>query len=65
MMIHAERMRVVCLSPFRRIIMSQSTISCDTQFSPHASLAALVAHLKARGIFDDLCTHVQIAQKTV
>lgn len=45
--------------------MSQSTISCDTQFSPHASLAALVAHLKARGIFDVLQSSVQIAQKTV
>jgi hypothetical protein len=58
-------MRIVSLSPFRRIIMTQSTISCDTQFSPNASLAALVAHLKARGIFDELRTSVQIAQKTV
>lgn len=45
--------------------MSQSTTSIDSQFSPHASLAALVAHLKARGIFDDLCSGVQISQKTV
>jgi hypothetical protein len=53
--------------------MSQSTISLDpsvdtaldTQFSSHASLAALVAHLKVRGIFEELCSRVQIAQKTV
>ncbi len=45
--------------------MSQSTTSSDPQFSPHASLAALVAHLKARGIFEELCTQVQIEQKTV
>jgi hypothetical protein len=49
--------------------MSQSTTSLDTPFdtkySPQASLAALVAHLKARGIFDALRSGVQIAQKTV
>ena len=45
--------------------MSQSTISLDAQQSPQASLAALVAHLKARGIFDELRRGVQIAQKTV
>ena len=45
--------------------MSQSTTPLDPQFSPHASLAALVAHVKARGIFDELCSRVQIDQKTV
>ena len=45
--------------------MSQSTTSLDTQFSPHASLAALVAHLQRRGIFDLLRLGVQIDQKTV
>jgi len=45
--------------------MSQSITSLDTQFSPHASLAALVAHLRARGIFDLLRIGVQIGQKTV
>ena len=33
--------------------------------SPHASLAALAAHVKARGNFDGLSTHVQLAHKTV
>lgn len=45
--------------------MSQSITSLDAHFSPHASLAGLVAHVKARGIFDVLSTQVQIAQKTV
>lgn len=45
--------------------MFQSTTSLDTQFSPHASLAALVAHLQARGILDLLRLGVQIGQKTV
>lgn len=45
--------------------MSQSTTTHDTQFSSHASLAGLVAHLKARGIFAEVQQGVQIAQKTV
>lgn len=45
--------------------MSQSTTSLHTQQSSHASLAALVAHLAARGIFDQLRQGVRIAQKTV
>ncbi len=45
--------------------MSQSSISTTTLFSPHASLAAIVAQLKARGIFDAVRTGVHIAQKTV
>jgi len=49
----------------RRISMSQSTISVVTQPSAQASLAALVAHLKARGIFDEVGAGVHIAQKTV
>src|SRR6202011_2087453 len=49
----------------RRISMSQSTTSLHTQESSHASLAALVAHLAARGIFDELRAGVHLAQKTV
>jgi hypothetical protein len=45
--------------------MSQSTTSLHTQESSHASLAALVAHLAARGIFDELRAGVHLAQKTV
>jgi len=45
--------------------MSQSTTPMTTEYSHQASLAALVAHLKARGIFDELRTGVHIAQKTV
>ncbi len=45
--------------------MSQSTTPLGPQFSPRASLAALVAHLKARGIFDEIARAVQIEQKTV
>ncbi len=45
--------------------MSQSTTKLATQFSPHASLAGLVAHIKARGIFDELRSGVHIHQKTV
>lgn len=45
--------------------MSQSTTSCTTLFSPHASLSALVAHLASRGIFQELRSGVQLAQKTV
>lgn len=45
--------------------MSQSTTSPIDLFSPHASLAALAVQLKARGIFEELRTSIQIAQKTV
>ncbi len=45
--------------------MSQSTISVHTEYSHQASLAALVAHLKACGIFDELRQGVHIAQKAV
>lgn len=45
--------------------MSQSITSLDSQFSPHASLAALVASMQARGIFDLVRLGVQIGQKTV
>ena len=45
--------------------MSQSTILVATEPSAQASLAALVAHLKARGIFDELRAGVHIAQKIV
>jgi len=45
--------------------MSQSTTSLDSHFSSAASLAGLVAHLKARGIFDELRSGVHLAQKTV
>jgi len=45
--------------------MSQSTISVAPEPSAQASLAAVVAHLKARGIFDELRAGVHIAQKTV
>lgn len=45
--------------------MSQSTISVHDEPSALASLAGLVAHLQARGIFDELRAGVHIAQKTV
>jgi Transposase DDE domain group 1 len=45
--------------------MSESTTFPQTLFSPQASLAGLVAHVKARGIFDELQKNVQIKQKTV
>ena len=45
--------------------MSQSTISVHSEPSAQASLAALVAHIKARGIFDELRAGVHIAQKIV
>jgi hypothetical protein len=45
--------------------MSQSTTSLDCHFSSRASLAGLVAHMKARGIFDDLRRGVHMKQKTV
>ena len=45
--------------------MSQSTTPMDSEYSPHASLAALVAHVKSRGIFEQVRGGVHIAQKTV
>jgi hypothetical protein len=45
--------------------MTQSTTSQIDLFSPHASLAALAVQLKARGIFEELRSNVQIAQKTI
>lgn len=45
--------------------MSESTTLPKTEFSPQASLAGLVTHLKGRGIFDELHKNVQIKQKTV
>ena len=45
--------------------MSQSTTWLHSQESSHASLAGLVAHLKTRGIFDELRAGVHIRQKTV
>ena len=45
--------------------MSQSTTPEKHLFRPHASLAALAAQLKARGILEELRTGVQIVQKTV
>lgn len=45
--------------------MSQSTISVQPEYSHQASLAALVAHLASRGIFDELRAGVHIRQKTV
>ncbi len=63
---HPERVDVVvCLMHLSRISMSQSITLLDTQFSPHASLAALVASMQARGIFDLVRLGVQIGQKTV
>src|SRR5579859_5415613 len=60
-----ESVFVVWFTHLRRISMSQSTTPMTTEYSHQASLAALVAHLKARGIFDELRTGVHIAQKTV
>jgi len=60
-----KKKRFVFLFQPRRIIMSQSTTSEKQLFSAHASLAALAAQLKARGIFEELCTGVKIVQKTV
>ncbi len=45
--------------------MSKSSTPLTNLFSPHASLAALAAQLKARGIFEQLRQGVHIAQKTV
>lgn len=45
--------------------MSQSTTPLTSEPSAQASLAALVAHLKARGIFDEVRAGVHLAQKTV
>src|SRR5690242_11591062 len=65
MLIHPESIFVVCQTHFRRISMSQSTISVATQYSSHASLAGLVAHVKARGIFEEVRGGLHIEQKTV
>ena len=65
MMIHPESVNIVSITHDRRITMSQSTTLLDPQFSSSASLAGLVAHLKARGVFDDLHRGIHIAQKTV
>ena len=45
--------------------MSESTTPMVPVYSAQASLAALVAHLAARGIFDELRSGVHVAQKTV
>jgi hypothetical protein len=45
--------------------MSQSTTPVTSEPSAQASLAALVAHLAARGIFDEVRAGVHIAQKSV
>lgn len=45
--------------------MTQSITSFDTQESFHASLAGLVAHLAARGIFEEVRAGIHLAQKTV
>jgi hypothetical protein len=45
--------------------MSRSTTTFKPLFSSHASLAALAAQLKARGIFDKVRQGVHIMQKTV
>ena len=45
--------------------MTQSTTSLHMQESSHASLAALVAHLAAHGVFDELRRGVHMAQKIV
>ncbi|HEU0000324.1 MAG TPA: transposase [Ktedonobacteraceae bacterium] len=65
MMIHPESVNIVSITHDRRITMSQSTTLLDPQFSSSASLAGLVAHLRARGVLDDLRQGVHIRQKTV
>ena len=63
---HPESILIRCFTHLRRIIsMSQSTTPVTAKPSAQASLAALVAHMKSRGIFDELRAGVQIAQKTV
>src|SRR5574337_2156635 len=64
MLRHPERVKTVDLTTLRRNRMSESTTSCDPQYSPQASLAAIVAHLSAQGLFEEL-QQVQIPQKTV
>ena len=46
-------------------MVSQSNTSETTLFSSHASLAALAAHIAARGVFDLIRRSVHIQQKTV
>ena len=63
---HPESILIGWFTHLRRIIsMTQSTTSVVTEPSAQASLAALVAHLKSRGIFDELRAGVHLAQKTV
>src|SRR5712691_2876384 len=64
-LMHPESVVVVWFTHLRRISMSQSTTPVTTEPSAQASLAALVAHLKARGIFDELRAGVHIGQKIV
>ena len=45
--------------------MSQSTTPVSIQPSAQASLAALLAHVKSRGIFEEVRAGVHLAQKTV
>ncbi|MBV9230507.1 MAG: hypothetical protein JOZ18_14455, partial [Chloroflexi bacterium] len=63
-MIHPEE-KIMILRFHRRIIMSQSITAKQTLFTPHASLAGLLACLQARGILQTLRNAVHIAQKTV
>lgn len=63
---HPESIVIRWFTHLRRIIsMSQSTTPVTAKPSAQASLAALVAHMKSRSIFDELRAGVQIAQKTV
>src|SRR6266567_7555119 len=55
----------VSISQQRRIIMSQSITSEKQLFSGHASLAALAAQMKARGIFEEMRNGMKIVQKIV
>lgn len=45
--------------------MEQSTIDTTTTFTPCASLAALGCHIRQIKLFDAVCEHVRIAQKTI
>lgn len=63
---HPESILIRWFTHLRRnISMTQSTTSVVTEPSAQASLAALVAHLKSRGIFDELRAGVHLAQKIV
>src|SRR5689334_23884700 len=52
---------------FRRIIMNDSTIRATTRtcVTPRASLVAIGAEIRKRGILEPLRQRVQIAQKTI